>query len=316
MLRTVWRIRGFVFAESLGRLIAAFRRLDTTTRVALVILVVFYLGALLAPILAPYGFSEQPDIVGMKNQAPTFAHPFGTDRFSRDLFTRVLYGARVSLSIATLAVLVSAIVGTLYGLVAAVAGRFVDTVLMRLLDAMLSVPRVLLLIAILALWNPVPLWMLILLIGLTGWFDVARLVRAEALSVREREFVVAAHSLGAGRMRIMLRHLLPNVLVPVIVTTTLAIGNVIVLEAGLSFIGIGVREPSASWGTMFQEGAEAFVGTWWGALFPGVAIVITVLCVNILGDALRGLLDPRHLHRAPLGTRSAGLVPAAESPSR
>jgi peptide/nickel transport system permease protein len=187
---------------------------------------------------------------------------------------------------------------------------------MRLLDAFLAIPRVLLLIAVLALWNPVPLWMLILLLGVTGWFDVSRLVRAEALTVRERDFVVAAQSLGARRSRIMLRHLLPNVLVPVTVATTLGIGNVIMLEAGLSFIGIGVREPSASLGTMFQEGTEAFAGTWWTALFPGVVIVATVLCVNILGDALRGLLDPRHLHRAPLGTRTADVAEVVEPPSR
>ena len=304
-------IRESVFADSVKRLTVSALRLDRTARVALLILLAFYALAFLAPVVAPYAQSEQVDIVGMKNHAPMLAHPFGTDRFSRDLLTRVLYGARVSLSVATLAVLVSAIVGTLYGLVAGAIGGVLDTVLMRLLDAMLSIPRVLLLIAILALWNPVPLWMLVVLLGLTGWFDVSRLVRAEALTLREREFVIAARSLGARTSRIILRHLLPNVLVPVIVTTTLGIGNVIVLEAGLSFIGIGVREPSASWGTMFQEGTEAFAGTWWAALFPGLAIVVTVLCFNILGDALRGLLDPRHLHRAPLGTVTAA-VPTAE----
>lgn len=300
-----------MFADAFDRLTGWYQRLDTSVRVALVVLVLMYLVALLAPIVAPYAQSEQIDIVRMKNHAPSFAHPFGTDRVSRDVLTRILYGARVSLSIATLAVLVSAIVGTLYGLVAAVAGGVVDTILMRLLDAMLSIPRVLLLIAILALWNPVPLWMLIILLGLTGWFDVSRLVRAEALTVREREFVVAARSLGARRSRILLQHLLPNVLAPVIVATTLGIGNVIVLEAGLSFIGIGVREPSASLGTMFQEGTEAFAGTWWAALFPGVVIVVTVLCFNILGDALRASLDPRHLPPVPLGTRTAAVPPPA-----
>ena len=282
------------------------------SRAALVVLVLLYFLALLAPVIAPYSPSEQVDIVRMKNLAPSLSHWFGTDRFSRDVLTRVLYGARVSLSVATLAMLVSAIVGTLYGLVAATVGGALDTVLMRLLDAMLAIPRVLLLIAILALWSPVPLWMLVMLLGLTGWFDVSRLVRGEALTVREREFVVAARSLGARRTRIMLQHLLPNVLAPVIVTTTLGIGNVIVLEAGLSFIGIGVREPAASWGTMFHEGTEAFAGTWWTALFPGVAIVVTVLCFNILGDALRASLDPRHLPRAPLGTGTAALTSAAE----
>jgi peptide/nickel transport system permease protein len=301
-----------VSADTVDRVRAQLRRLDGASRVALIVLVAFYMLALLAPIISPYSPSEQVDIVAMKNQAPSIAHWFGTDRFSRDVLTRVLYGARVSLSVATLAMLMSAVIGTLYGLVAATAGGATDTILMRLLDAMLSIPRVLLLIAILALWSPVPLWMLVILLGLTGWFDVSRLVRAEALTVREREFVLAARSLGARQTRIMLSHLLPNVLTPVIVTTTLGIGNVIVLEAGLSFIGIGVREPSASWGTMFNEGTEAFAGTWWAALFPGVAIVVTVLCFNVLGDALRGALDPRHLPRAPLGTRTADLMAAAK----
>jgi peptide/nickel transport system permease protein len=284
------------------------RDLPRSARVALAVLAALALVALLAPLLSPYDPSEQVDIVGMKNRAPSLAHLFGTDRFSRDVFTRVLHGARVSLSVATLAVLVSAIVGTLYGLVSAMAGDTVDAVMMRVLDGLLSIPRVLLLIAVLALWNPVPIGGLILILGLTGWFRVSRLVRADALSLRERDFVTAARSLGASRRRIMFRHLLPNVLVPVIVASTLDVGTVIVLEAGLSFIGIGAREPIASWGTMLHEGTDAFAGTWWNALFPGVAIVLTVLCVNILGDGLRGLLDPRHLPVAPLGTRTAAVT--------
>jgi len=306
-----------VFAERAATVIAAgrVRGLARGARIAFVVLGVFYLLAFLAPVIAPYGQSQQVDIVAMKNHPPSLAHPFGTDRFSRDELTRVLYGARVSLSVATLAVLVSAIVGTLYGLAAAMLGGVVDTVLMRLLDAMLSIPRVLLLIAVLALWSPVPLWMLVLLLGLTGWFDVSRLVRAEALVVRERDFIVAARSLGASRRRITFRHVLPNVLAPVIVTTTLGIGNVIVIEAGLSFIGVGVREPNASWGTMFYEASEAFASTWWAALFPGLAIVVTVLCFNVLGDALRAVLDPRQLPGAPVGTRGAAaastVVPSA-----
>ncbi|HEX7937982.1 MAG TPA: ABC transporter permease [Gemmatimonadaceae bacterium] len=285
-----------MFADWTRRALAGYRRLGRTSRIALIVLVLLYIAALLAPLLAPYSLSQQIDIVGMKNRAPSLAHWFGTDRFSRDLLTRVLYGARISLSVATLAVLMSAVVGTLWGLTAATFGGAVDTVLMRLLDAFLAIPRVLLLVAILALWSPVPLTVLIVLLGLTGWFDVSRLVRAEALTLRERDFVTAARAQGAGRIRIMLRHLAPNVLGPVVVATTLGVGQIIVLEAGLSFIGIGAHEPAASWGTMFSDGSEAYAGTWWAALFPGLAIVTTVLCFNILGDALRRLLDPRHLH--------------------
>ena len=286
--------------------------MDVASRVALTLITVIYLAALLAPVIAPYAESQQIDIVAMKSQPPSPAHPFGTDEFSRDILTRVLYGTRVSLAVATLAMLVSAVIGTLYGLVAATAGGVADTVMMRVLDAMLSIPRVLLLIAVLALWFPVPLGVLILLLGGTGWFGVSRLVRAEALSMREREFVLAARSLGAGAPRIMFRHLLPNVMAPVIVSTTLGIGNVIVLEAGLAFLGLGAREPAASLGTMFQAGTEAFVRNWWAVLFPGVVIVTTVLCFNILGDALRASLDPRHLPGARVGTGTAALEPSVK----
>lgn len=282
-------------------------RLGRGERVALVVLVVLALAALLAPVLAPYSVSQQLDIVRMANRGPTWSHPFGTDRFSRDMFTRVLYGTQVTLGISVLAVLVSAVVGTLYGLAAAVGGRAVDTIMMRVLDALLAIPRVLLLIAVAALWNPLPLAALVLLLGFTGWFEVSRLVRAEALSLRERDFVLAARSLGAGQLGIMLRHLLPNVLTPVIVTTTLALANVIALEAGLSFLGIGAREPVPSLGTMLQDGTEVFAGTWWVAFFPGVVIVATVLCINVLGDALRASLDPRQLPSVRLGTMTAAL---------
>jgi peptide/nickel transport system permease protein len=300
-----------VLAEPGGGLYVASGRFGTAAKVAAAILIILYLAALFAPVLAPYAPTQQLDIVALKDRPPSLAHLFGTDQFSRDVLSRVLYGARVSLSVATLAVLLAAVVGTSYGLVSGLLGGAVDVVLMRLLDAILAIPRVLLLIAILALWSPVPLPVLVVLLGLTGWFEVSRLVRAETLTLREREFVTAARAMGAGQARIMVHHLLPNVLGPVIVATTLNIGNLIVLEAGLSFIGVGVREPAASWGTMFQQGTEAFAGTWWAALFPGLAIVITVLCFNVLGDALRQTLDPRQVvrTRAPAGMRGATLEP-------
>jgi peptide/nickel transport system permease protein len=298
------RIRESVFAES-PALLSTVWRWRRAARVALVLLGLLYVAALLAPLIAPYDPTRQLDIVALKNHAPSMAHWFGTDRYSRDVLSRVLYGARVSLAVASLAVLLAAIVGTAIGVVAGFLGGLVDGVLMRLIDALLAIPRVLLLIAVLALWSPVPLWMLVLLLGLTGWFSVSRLVRAETLSLRDRDFVVAARATGASSSRVMLRHIVPNVLAPVIVATTLNISNLIVLEAGLSFIGVGVREPASSLGTMFQEGAEAFVGTWWTALFPGLLIVVIVMCFNILGDALRQTLDPRQVLRTETGTRSA-----------
>ena len=159
-------------------------RLRRGERLALIVLAVIYAAAILSPVIAPYPPAHQLDIVALKNHAPSLAHPFGTDRFSRDLLSRVLFGTLISLSVATLAVMVSAIVGTLYGLVAAAFGRVADVLLMRMLDGLMSIPRVLLLIAILALWDPVPLWMLVVLLGVTGWFEVARLVRAEAIAAR------------------------------------------------------------------------------------------------------------------------------------
>jgi len=207
----------------------------------------------------------------------------------------MLFGARISLSVAMLAVLLSATVGTAYGLVAGYVGGRVDAVMMRLLDACLAIPRVLLLVAVLALWSPVPLPALILVIGLTGWFEVSRLVRAEVLSVTQREYIVAARALGASGPRIIWRHVLPNVLNPVIVAAALGVGNIIILEAGLSYLGIGARAPTASWGSIFFDGSDAFQATWWIALFPGLAIIVTVLAFNVFASALRDALDPHQL---------------------
>ena len=281
------------------------RRLPMEGRVALGVLAAMFAVALLAPLVSAYAPETQLDIIGLKGRPPSVDHPFGTDSYSRDVMARVLFGARVTLSVATIAVLVSAAVGTAYGLLAAMSPGIVDSVLMRVLDALLSIPRLLLLIAMLAIWNPVPIGGLILLLGFTGWFDVARLVRADALSIREREYVVAARSLGAGRLRIMFRHVLPNVTVPVVVSTTLGVANVIALEASLSFLGIGAQEPNASWGTMFHQGVVDLSGMWWLALFPGIAMVLTVVSFNVLGDALRGALDPRQLEHAGPGTQGA-----------
>ena len=240
----------------------------------------------------------QADIVRMANTPPSRAHLLGTDQYSRDLLTRILSGATVSLSVALLSVVLSMTLGTAYGLVAGYFGGRIDGFMMRLLDGFLSIPRVLLLIAVLALWRPVPISGLIFLIGVTGWFSISRVVRAETLVARRLEYVEAARALGTSDVRILWRHLLPNVAAPVIVSATLAVGNVISLEAGLSYLGIGAHEPQASWGSIFHEGVAYFAGNWWVVLFPGVAIVVTVLAFNVLGDALRDVLDPRQLHEA------------------
>jgi peptide/nickel transport system permease protein len=192
-------------------------------------------------------------------------------------------------------VLLSATVGTAYGLAAGYLGGRADAVMMRLLDACLAIPRVLLLVALLALWSPVPLVALILVIGFTGWFEVSRLVRAEVIAVMQREYVLAARALGTPGLRIVWRHVLPNVVTPVLVAATLGVGNVIILEAGLSYLGIGAHAPTASWGSIFFDGSDAFQATWWIVLFPGLAIIITVLAFNVFGAALRDALDPHQL---------------------
>jgi peptide/nickel transport system permease protein len=270
-----------------------------SARWAAAIILLLVVAAIFGPMLTSYTGSEQLDIVKLKNMPPSWHHPLGTDQYSRDLLTRVLLGARISLAVATLAVLMSMTVGTAYGLISGYAGGVVDSIMMRVLDGFLSIPRVLLLIAVLTLWNPVPLSGLIVLLGATGWFGVSRIVRTQTMTTRHVEFVDAARALGASDTRIVWRHLLPNIITPVIVTATLAVGNVIALEAGLSYLGVGAREPTPSWGSIFLDGVEFFAGNWWVVLFPGIAIVATVLAFNVLGDALRDVLDPRQLHGGP-----------------
>lgn len=257
------------------------------------VIAIFALAALLAPLIAPYPPNAQPDIVGMATLPPSAAHPFGTDVFSRDVLTRVIYGARVSLGVAVLSIALSMTIGTAYGAIAGYAGGMTETIMMRLIDALLAIPRVLLLILALALWGTVGLPTLVLMLGLTGWFGTSRLVRERVRTLSRGEFAFAARALGASHARVLWRHVLPNALTPVIVAATLGIGNVIVLEASLSYLGIGVRPPNASWGNIIQDGAEAIASGWWIALFPGLAILVTVVAFNLLGDALRDALDPR-----------------------
>ncbi|NUR19957.1 MAG: ABC transporter permease, partial [Gemmatimonadaceae bacterium] len=256
-------------------------------------IVILALAALLAPLIAPYPPNAQPDIVGMATLPPSGAHPFGTDVFSRDVLTRVMYGGRVSLGVAVLSIALSITIGTAYGAVAGYVGGATEAAMMRLIDALLAVPRVLLLLLALALWGAVGLPALILMLGLTGWFGTSRLVRERVRALSRGEFALAARALGASHARVLWRHVLPSALTPVIVAATLGIGNVVVLEASLSYLGIGVRPPNASWGNIIQEGSEQIASGWWIALFPGLAILVTVVAFNLLGDALRDALDPR-----------------------
>jgi len=234
----------------------------------------------------------QPDILA-GSMPPGLGHPFGTDQLNRDILSRVVTGARISLAVALLAVALSMTLGAAVGLVSGYLGGVVDAALMRMVEGALAIPRLFILLLVLAVWERVPVVALILLIGATGWFATSRIVRAEVLRLREETYVQAAEALGARRRRIIFRHLLPNVVGPLLVTATLAVGDVILLEAGLSFLGLGIQPPMPSWGGMILDSKEVLVSAPWAGIFPGLAIVITVLSANLFGDALRDAVDPR-----------------------
>jgi peptide/nickel transport system permease protein len=266
---------------------------DPVTLIALVVLAALAASAIFAPLLAPYDPNRALDIVGLKFRPPSAAFPFGTDGLSRDVLSRVLYGGRVSLSVGFLAAIGSVAIGTIYGAVAGYAGGIVDDILMRTVDALMAMPRVLLVLTVIALWGGTTPIALIGFLAATGWFHISRLVRAEVKSAGTRDFTLAARALGATDSRVLARHILPNVLSPVIVSATLSFGSAILLEAGLSFIGVGIQPPRASWGNIMHDATS--VSLWWLSLFPGLAIVATMLAINVLGDRLRDALDPREL---------------------
>lgn len=250
------------------------------------------LAALLAPYVAPFDPDVQDDIVATRYQGPTATHLMGTDEFGRDVLSRVVYGARISLSIGFLAVLIAITLGMAIGAVAGYAGGWSDALLMRIVDMFLSFPRLVLVITVAALFDP-SISLLTITLGLTGWMGVSRVVRGQVLAVKELPYIQAARALGFGSGRIVGRHVLPNVLTPVIVAATLGIGNTILAEAALSYLGLGVQPPTASWGTIIESGKSVMIDAWWITTFPGLAIVFTVMALNLVGDGLRDALDPR-----------------------
>jgi peptide/nickel transport system permease protein len=230
---------------------------------------------------------------------PSPSHPLGTDQIGRDVLSRVLYGARVSLAVGFVSVGIATIIGILLGAAAGYHGGLVDAVIMRVVDLMLVFPRFFLLLAVLAFLKP-SIWTIMVVIGLSGWMGVARLVRAEFLTLREREFVVWSESIGASAARVVFRHILPNAMAPVLVAMTLGIPAAILTESGLSFLGLGVQPPYATWGNILTDGKDALEIAWWMTLYPGLAILITVLSYNLLGEGIRDALDPR-LRQARVG---------------
>lgn len=257
------------------------------------------LAALLAPFLAPFDPNDQLVLLpeagsGLVRSPPSPAHLLGTDQLGRDILSRVLFGARISLTIGFLSVAISATIGAVLGAVAGYVGGILDSAIMRFVDMVMAFPRLVLLMAVVALFEDPSILLIVLVLGLTQWPQTTRIVRGEVLGLRERDFVEAARALGFSRRRIILRHLLPNAMAPIIVVATLGIGNTIVLEAGLSFLGLGVQPPTPSWGAMVAQGRDyLIVGDWWIATLPGLALVLVVLAFNLVGDGLRDATDPR-----------------------
>lgn len=249
-----------------------------------------FILSLLAPYLTPY----DPNAIDAYRvlTPPSPEHWFGTDELGRDVLTRVIYGARISLKVGFVAVGIAVAIGTLVGLLAGYYGGWTDGVLMRLVDIMLCFPTFFLILAVIAMLEP-SIWYIMIIIGLTGWMGVARLVRAEVLSLREREFIMAARAIGASDLRIIFRHILPNAMSPVLVSATLGVAGAILTESALSFLGIGVQPPLPSWGNILTSGKDYIEFAWWLSLFPGLAILVTVLSYNLVGEGIRDALDPR-----------------------
>ena len=256
----------------------------------LVLLLLFAASALLAPLLAPYDPLDQQLLTRLK--PPSFAHLLGTDQLGRDIFSRMLFGARISLTIGLVVVGSAGAFGTLVGLLAGYAGGWVDEILMRLTDIFFAFPPLILAMAIAGALGP-SLNNAMIAIAVVTWPVYARLVRGQVLSLRQREFIVAARSIGAATPRILWRHLLPNTLAPILVQASFDMGGAILSAAGLSFIGFGAQPPTPEWGVMISEGRKFITTQPWLSLFPGLAILLTVAAFNLIGDGVRDLLDPR-----------------------
>lgn len=259
--------------------------------VALVILTLEVLVAILAPVLIPRELAIDPAPLQIL-QNPSSAHWLGTDEVGRDIFARLIYASRISLSIGFLAVVVAIFVGATVGALAGYFGGWIDNVLMRCTDAILSIPALFFLIVLSVTLGP-SVRTMIVAIGLLSWMELARIIRANVLSLKRREFVEAAQTIGAPGPRIIARHILPNTLAPIVVAATLGVGNALLTEASVSYLGLGVQPPEPSWGNMLYNAQSYFFNAPWITLYPGVMILITVLCINFVGDGLRDALDPR-----------------------
>jgi peptide/nickel transport system permease protein len=263
--------------------------------VGLIILIPMFLCAILAPIISLHDPVE-PDLKNILTE-PTWSHPFGTDMLGRDVFSRVIYGSRISLLVGFVSVGIATLIGIMIGAVSGYSGGIVDELIMRFVDLMMCFPTFFLILAVIALLEP-SIWNIMIVIGLTNWMGIARLVRAEILSIKNKEYVLAAKAMGFPKRRIIFRHVLPNALSPVYVVATLGIGGAILTESALSFLGIGVQPPTPSWGNILTQAKDTIEVAWWLSLYPGLAIFLTVMGYNLLGEGLRDIFDPRRQYQA------------------
>lgn len=253
-----------------------------------VVLLMFFMA-----FIAPF-FCQDPGAIDVSRRlsSPSFAHFLGTDDLGRDVLARIVHGARISLLVGFVAIGIATLIGVVYGAVAGYYGGIIDATMMRLVDIMLCFPTFFLILAVIAFLEP-SIWNIMIIIGLTGWMGIARMVRAEFLSLRERDFVLASRVVGGSDLRIIFRHILPSAMSPVLVSATLGVAGAILTESALSFLGIGVQPPTPSWGNMLITGKQTLGTAWWLSFFPGCAILVTVLGYNLLGEGVRDALDPR-----------------------
>jgi peptide/nickel transport system permease protein len=255
-----------------------------------VVVILLFVVSFLSPFISPY----DPNEIDLQNvlSSPSRDHLFGTDQLGRDVMSRMIWGAGISLKVGFVATGIAIFVGAILGAIAGYYGRWVDAVIMRFVDIMLCFPSFFLILAVIAILEP-SIWNIMIVIGLTGWMGITRLVRADFISLKERDFVQAARGIGASDFRIIFRHILPNAMASVLVAATLGVAGAILTESALSFLGIGVQPPTPSWGNILTAGKDNIDIAWWLSLYPGLAILITVLGYNLLGEGIRDSLDPR-----------------------
>lgn len=261
--------------------------------IGLIIILLLILVAVFAPVISPYTPSQQN--IFERLQSPSLTHIFGTDDLGRDVFTRMIFGARISLAVGFISVFIILLIGTFLGIISGYYGGKVDYIIMRFTDIVLCFPTFFLIILVIAFVEP-NIYNVMIVIGVTSWPGLARLVRAEVLSLKEREFILVSKMMAISNIKIFCVHILPNIISPLMVYSSLAIGGAILTESALSFLGLGVQPPMSSWGQILTSGKDYIYMAWWLSLFPGVAILVTVLAFNLVGEAIRDIFDPKEEH--------------------